>query len=64
MTGEGKAWAQDRGGGGNWPTASSDPQRTVWVRADAKFSKDSLQKPVFQLLWKSKLDKRHISCCR
>ena len=56
MTGEGAAWAQGRGGGGNWPTAGSDPQRTSWVRADAKISKDSLQKPGFQLLWKSKLD--------
>ena len=45
-----------RGGGGNWPTAGSDPQRTSWVRTDAKISKDTLQKPGFQLLWKSKLD--------
>ena len=45
-----------RGGGGNWPTAGSDPQRTSWVRADAKISKESLQKPGFQLLWKAKLD--------
>ena len=52
----GVAWAQGRGGGGNWPTAGSDPQRTAWVRTDAKISKESLQKPGFQLLWKSKLD--------
>jgi PQQ-like domain len=56
ITGGGSAWAQGRGGGGNWPTAGSDPQRTSWVRADAKISKDSLEKPGFQLLWKSKLD--------
>ena len=37
-------------------SAGSDPQRTSWVRADAKISKDSLQKPGFQLLWKAKLD--------
>lgn len=48
--------AQGRGGGGNWPSAGSDPQRTSWVRTDAKISKDSLQKPGFQLLWKAKMD--------
>jgi len=52
----GVAWAQGRGGGGNWPTAGSDAQRTAWVRTDARISKESLQKPGFQLLWKSKLD--------
>src|SRR6476620_5962114 len=52
----GVAWAQGRGGGGNWPTAASDAQRTAWVRTDARISKESLEKPGFQLLWKSKLD--------
>jgi hypothetical protein len=56
MTGGGRAWAQGRGGGGNWPTVGSDPQRTSWVRADAKISKDAFQQPGFQLLWKSTLD--------
>ncbi len=51
----GVVWAQGRGGG-NWPTAGSDAQRTSWVRTDARISKESLQKPGFQLLWKSKLD--------
>ena len=37
-------------------SAGSDPQRTSWVRTDAKISKDSLQKPGFQLLWKAKMD--------
>src|SRR6476661_418768 len=56
LMGGGVAWAQGRGGGGNWPTAGSDAQRTAWVRTDARISKESLQKPGFQLLWKSKLD--------
>ncbi len=50
------AWAQGRGGGGNWPTAGSDPQRTSWVRTDPKISKEAMQKAGFQLLWQSKLD--------
>ncbi len=56
MMGNNVVSAQGRGGGGNWPSAGSDPQRTSWVRADAKISKDSLQKPGFQLLWKAKMD--------
>ncbi|MEO7270651.1 MAG: PQQ-binding-like beta-propeller repeat protein [Vicinamibacterales bacterium] len=55
LAGGGVAWAQGRGGG-NWPTAGSDAQRTAWVRTDARISPESLQKPGFQLLWKSKLD--------
>ena len=47
--------AQGRGGG-NWSTASSDAQRTAWVRTDARISKDTMQKPGFQLLWKVALD--------
>ena len=50
------ASAQGRGGGGNWPVAGSDPQRTSWVRSDPKISKESMQKPGFQLLWKAKLE--------
>jgi outer membrane protein assembly factor BamB len=52
----GAAWAQGRGAGGNWPTAGNDPQRTSWVRTDAKISKEAMQKPGFQLLWQAKLD--------
>jgi outer membrane protein assembly factor BamB len=54
--GSGVVSAQGRGGGGNWPVAGNDPQRTSWVRTDPKISKDSVQKPGFQLLWKTKLD--------
>jgi outer membrane protein assembly factor BamB len=52
------ASAQGRGGG-NWPTAGSDPQRTSWVRADAKISPESLQQPGFQLLWKATLENQN-----
>jgi hypothetical protein len=55
MAGGATASAQGRGGG-NWPVTGGDPQRTSWVRTDAKISKESVQKPGFQLLWKSKLD--------
>ena len=43
-------------GGGIWTTAGGDAQRTSWVRADPKISKESVQKPDFQFLWKRKLD--------
>jgi outer membrane protein assembly factor BamB len=43
------------GRGGGWATSGSDAQRSFWVRADPKISKDSMQKPGFQFLWKIKL---------
>jgi outer membrane protein assembly factor BamB len=56
-TGEAKAQR-----GVDWMTSSGDAQRSAWVRADAKISKESLQdpkrKPGFQLLWKLKLDNK------
>jgi len=46
----------------DWMTSNGDAQRSAWVRADAKISKESLQdpkrKPGFQLLWKLKLDNK------
>jgi outer membrane protein assembly factor BamB len=51
----GAAQAQGRGGA-NWTTTSSDAQRTASVKTDPRISRDSMQKPGFQLLWKSKLD--------
>ena len=51
----GMAFAQGRGGS-DWMTSGNDAQRTSWVRTDAKISKDSLQKPGFQFLWKVKLN--------
>src|SRR2546425_1717365 len=55
------AQAQGRGGL-NWTTTSGDAQRTSWVKTDPRISKESLQKPGFQLLWKTKLDNqpRHL----
>jgi hypothetical protein len=49
------AQAQGRGGS-NWTTTSSDAQRTSWVKTDPRISRESLQKPGFQLLWKTKLE--------
>src|SRR5437899_10452523 len=49
------ARAQGRGGG-SWTTQSGDAQRTSWVRADPRISRANMQKPGFQLLWKSKFD--------
>ncbi|HEY8462327.1 MAG TPA: hypothetical protein VIM99_18205 [Blastocatellia bacterium] len=46
----------------DWMTSNADAQRSAWVRADAKISKESLQdpnrKPGFQLLWKLKLNNK------
>jgi len=48
--------------GVEWMTGNGDAQRSAWVRADAKISKESLQdpkrKPGFQLLWKLKLNNK------
>jgi outer membrane protein assembly factor BamB len=48
--------------GVDWMTSNGDAQRSAWVRADAKISKESMQdpkrKPGFQFLWKLKLDNR------
>jgi PQQ-like domain len=41
--------------GRDWMTTNGDAQRSAWVRSDAKISKDSMQKPGFQFLWKMKL---------
>src|SRR4051794_5476266 len=49
------AQAQGRGGP-NWTTTGGDAQRTSWVKTDPRISKESAQKPGFQLIWKSKLD--------
>src|SRR5215510_12494448 len=58
------AWTGDAKAqrGVDWMTSDGDAQRSAWVRADAKISKESLQdpkrKPGFQLLWKLKLDNK------
>src|SRR5690349_14525319 len=40
--------------GGDWMTGGYDPQRSSWVRSDGKISRQSLQKPGFDLVWKLK----------
>ncbi len=47
--------AQGRGGGA-WPTAAGDAQRTSAQRTDPKISVEAMQKPGFQFLWKRKID--------
>jgi outer membrane protein assembly factor BamB len=39
-----------------WVTSGADAQRSQWIPNDPKISVESLQKPGFQFLWKSKLD--------
>src|SRR5437870_13857763 len=50
------ARAQFGRGPGDFSTSGADAQRSSWVRTDPKISKDSMQKPGFQFLWKVKLN--------
>lgn len=50
----GTAYAQFGRGGAEWTTSAGDAQRSSWVRTDPKISKEAVQKPGFQLLWKLK----------
>src|SRR5260370_14330473 len=50
----GAANAQFGRGAADWVTNGGDAQRSFWIRTDAKISKDSLEKPGFQFLWKVK----------
>ena len=43
-------------GGQEWLTSNVDAQRSSWIRTDAKISRENMQKPGFQFLWKMKLD--------
>src|SRR5262245_23094635 len=43
-------------GGQEWLTGNADAQRSSWVRTELKISKEGMQKPGFQFLWKMKLD--------
>ena len=47
--------AQGRGGG-EWTTSGFDAQRSGWLRADARLTKDAVQKGEFAFLWKMKFD--------
>jgi hypothetical protein len=48
------AKAQGRGGA-DWMTSNGDAQRSSWVRTDVKISKETMQKPGFRFLWKTRL---------
>jgi outer membrane protein assembly factor BamB len=52
------AWtgaARAQGRPTDWMTENADAQRSSWIKNDAKISKEALQKPGFQFLWKLKL---------
>lgn len=38
--------------GGEWTTTAGDAQRTAWVRADARLTKEAVQEGQFRFLWK------------
>lgn len=50
-------YAQGRGGP-SWTTNQGDAQRSAWIRTDSKLSIETMQKPEFQFLWKTRLDNR------
>lgn len=52
----GVARAQFGRGLGDFVTSGYDPQRSSWIRNEAKFSIENLQKPGFDFLWKLRLD--------
>lgn len=43
--------AQARGGG-EWTTSGFDAQRSGWLRADERLTKEAVQKSEFAFLWK------------
>jgi len=47
--------AQGRGAA-EWTTSSFDAQRSGWLRADARLTKDAVQKGEFAFLWKMKIE--------
>jgi outer membrane protein assembly factor BamB len=49
-------WAQGRAIGFDWPVTGADAQRTAWLRLDPNISAENLSKPVFEFLWREKLD--------
>jgi outer membrane protein assembly factor BamB len=50
-------------GRSEWVTNNGDAQRSSWIRSDPKISRERLQKPGFQFLWKLKLknNPRHLN---
>ena len=49
------AWLHAQGGR-EWSTAAFDAQRTGWVRADARLTREAVEKGTFQFLWKAKFE--------
>jgi hypothetical protein len=43
-------------GGGNWTTSAGDAQRTAWVRADARLTRETVTNGEFQFLWKASFE--------
>src|SRR5579872_615965 len=43
-------------GGAEWTTTGGDAQRSSWLRTDPKISRETMQKPGFQFLWKIKFN--------
>jgi hypothetical protein len=43
-------------GSQEWLTSNADAQRSSWIQTDSKISRESMQTPGFQFLWKMKLD--------
>ena len=39
-----------------WMTSGGDAQRSHWIPADARISRETLERPGFQFLWKVRLD--------
>lgn len=39
----------------DWMNDGADAQRSGWIRSDGKISKDTMSKPGFQFLWKTKV---------
>src|SRR5687767_11023230 len=42
--------------GGEWTTTAGDAQRTAWVRADPRLTREAVQEGQFRFLWKLKFD--------
>ena len=49
-------WHAQGRGGGEWTTSGFDAQRSGWLRADARLTKDAVQKGEFEFLWKMKFE--------
>src|SRR5215472_18202490 len=52
--------AQFGRGGAEWMTQGADAQRTFSIPADTKISKEGMEKPGFEFLWKRKLNNESV----